>query len=306
MADTRVDREENEFVASYHIEGAHSDLLVAEGGFIFINQYKFSPDLKMQPAKYLTKEEVTKRLSMNLDNKDYVNEDIFKVTWRGKTYKSYDELAGILVDEKQNVGERELGLHLYTTSGFLDTSFFNRTYWMYSKTWTGFNHANLAPKSGQLVVIGPEKTYALKAYTSRYPLSPKLDPQTKGYLLIADDNENEPTLDPRAWGKDKGMGFSRGAPPRWYQWLPIRVQAMVLAGDTLAVCGPPDVLKDGDPLAAFEGRLGSQLWTISSADGKTISKHQLEETPIFDGLIVQEGRIYVCTQDGEIICMARK
>jgi hypothetical protein len=72
------------------------------------------------------------------------------------------KLAGILVDENESVGERDLGLHLFTTSGFLDTSFFNRTYWMYSQTWTGFNHANLAPKSGQLLVIGPEQTYALQ------------------------------------------------------------------------------------------------------------------------------------------------
>ncbi|MHC4405507.1 MAG: outer membrane protein assembly factor BamB family protein, partial [Planctomycetota bacterium] len=279
VADTRVDAVDDEFVPSYHIEGAHSDILVAQGGFVYLNQMKFSPDLKLQPAKYLTKEEITKRPSMNLDNKEYVNEDIFNVRWQGEQMSTYDKLAGILVDENQNVGERDLGLHLYTTSGFLDITFFNRTYWMYSKTWTGFNHANLAPKSGQLLVVGSKNTYALKAYTSRYPLSPKLDPQTKGYLLIADDNGNEPTLDPRAWGKDKGMGFSRGAPPVWHQWLPVRVQAMVLAGQTLVVCGPPDVVQEGDAMAAFEGRLGSELWTISAPDGKTIAKQQLEESP---------------------------
>jgi outer membrane protein assembly factor BamB len=299
----REERAGREFVASYHIEGAHSDVLVAQGGFIYLNQMKFSPDLKLQPAKYLTKEEITARPSMNLDNQDYVNEDIFRVNWRGEQMSTYDKLAGILVDENQNVGERDLGLHLFTTSGFLDTTFFNRTFWMYSKTWTGFNHSNLAPKSGQLVVIGPKDTYALKAYTSRYTLSPKLDPQTKGYLLIADDNDNEPTMDPRAWGKDKGMGFSRGAPPEWHRWLPVRVLAMVLGGETLVVCGPPDVLKDGDPMAAFEGRMGSELWTLSAADGKTIAKQKLDEMPIFDGMIVADNQLYLCTADGEVVCM---
>jgi hypothetical protein len=240
---------------------------------------------------------------MNLDNKKYVNEDIFNVQWQGERMSTYDKLAGILVDENQNVGERDLGLHLFTTSGFLDTTFFNRTYWMYSKTWTGFNHSNLAPKSGQLLVIGPNNTYALKAYTSRYPLSPKLDPQTKGYLLIADDNDNEPTLDPRAWGKDKGMGFSRGAPPQWHKWLPVRVLAMVLAGKTLVVCGPPDVLKDGDPMAAFEGRMGSELWTLSAPDGKILAKRKLDESPIFDGMIVADDQLYLCTEQGDVVCM---
>ena len=302
-ADTREERAGKEFVASYHIEGAHSDVLVAEGGFVYLNQFKFSPALKLQPARYLTKDEITYRPSMNLDNKEYVNEDIFNVNWRGEKCSTYDKLAAILVDENQNTGERDLGLHLFTTSGFLDTSFFNRSYWMYSKTWTGFNHVNLAPKSGQILVIGPKNTYALKAYTSRYTLSPKLDPQTKGYLLIADANDNEPTLDPRAWGKDKGMGFSRGAPPLWHQWLPIRANAMVLAGETLVVCGPPDVVKDGAPMAAFEGRLGTELWTISAPDGKTIAKQKLNESPIFDGMIVADDQLYLCTEQGEVICM---
>ncbi len=301
--DTREDKVGKDFVPSYHIEGGHSDILVGQGGFIYLNQMKFSPDLKLQPSKYLTKEELTRRPSMNLDNKDYVNEDIFNVMWRGKRMSTYDQLAGILVDEQYGVGERDLGLHLFTTSGFLDTTFFNRTYWMYSKTWTGFNHANLAPKSGQILVIGPKNTYALKAYTSRYPLSPKLDPQTKGYLLIADDNDNEPTLDPRAWAKDKGMGFSRGAPPVWHQWLAVRAGAMALAGKTLLVCGPPDVVKEDDPMAAFEGRMGSELWTISAPDGRTIARQKLKESPIFDGMIVGDDQVYMCTERGEVICM---
>ena len=303
VSDTRVDAAGGGFVPSYHIEGAHSDVLTAEGGFIYLNQMKFSPELELQPAKYLTKEEVTARPSMNLDNKEYVNEDIFKVQFRGQTMSNYDKLATILVDEETGVGERDLGLHLFTTSGFLDTSFFNRTYWMYGPTWTGFNHANLASKSGQILVIGPENTYSLKAYTSRYPLSPKLDPATKGYLLVADDNSNEPTLDPRAWAKDKGMGFSRGAPPEWHQWLPVRVVAMTLAGDTLVVCGPPDVVKAGDPMAAFEGRLGSELWTVSATNGETISKQKLDEMPLFDGIIAADDQLYLSTQAGEVICM---
>jgi hypothetical protein len=121
--------------------------------------------------------------------------------------------------------------------------------------------------------------------------------------LITDDNDNEPTLDPRAWGKDKGMGFSRGAPPKWHRWLPIRVKAMVLGGQTLVVCGPPDVVKEGDPLAAFEGRLGSQLWTISAHDGTTMAQQRLDETPIFDGMIVANSQLFLCTEQGEVICM---
>ena len=63
------------------------------------------------------------------------------------------------------------------------------------------------------------------------------------------------------------------------------------------------MVTEDDPLAAFEGRLGSRLWTISAADGKTIAEHELAETPIFDGMIAFGGRIYMCTQRGEILCL---
>ena len=155
-------------------------------------------------------------------------------------------------------------------------------------------------------MVGDKLTYALKAYTSRYPLSPSLDPETKGYLLIADRNENDPTMHPNAWGRDKGMGFSRGAPPVWHHWLPVRVQAMVLAGDTIYVCGPPDKLKDGDPMASFEGRMGSELWALDAKTGKILEKRTLTEAPAFDGLIAAEGRLLMSTRDGSVICMGKK
>jgi hypothetical protein len=78
---------------------------------------------------------------------------------------------------------------------------------------------------------------------------------------------------------------------------------MVLGGETLVVCGAPDVVKEGDPMAAFEGRVGSELWTLSAPDGKTIAKQKLEALPIFDGMIVADGRLYLCTEQGEVICM---
>ena len=302
-SDQREDRKRNEFVAAYHIEGAHSDLLVAQEGYLYLNQMKLSPELELYPSPYLSKEEITARPSINLDNKDYVNDEIFKVKWKNTTYENYDKLAGILVDENETVGERDTGLHMFTTSGFLDTSFFNRTYWMYSKTWPGFNMTNLAPKSGQMIVVGPNKTYALKAFTERYPLSPSYTPETKGYLIIADDNDNEPTMDPRAWGKDKGMGFSRGAPPIWHHWVPVRVNSMVLGGDQLYVCGPPDAVKEDDPMASFEGRMGSELWALSAEDGTIISQQKLDEMPIFDGMIVADDRLFLCTETGDVICM---
>ena len=304
LTDTRVDNAGNEFVAAYHIEGGNSDVMVAQGDYIYINQMRFSRELERQPAKYLSKAEVTKQPPLNLDNRDYINEHIYTVTWAGRKFDTFEKMADIIVDENKNLGERDLGLHMFTTSGFLDDTFFNRTYWTYWKTWTGFNHSIFAPKCGQLVVVGPETTYALKAYTSRYALSPRYDPQTKGYLVIADRNDSEPTIHPTAWGKDKGMGFSRVTPPVWHHWIPVRARAMVLAGDVLYLCGPPDKVKDGDPLAAFEGRMGSELWVLKADGGEIISKTELKDAPAFDGMIAAEGRLLMSTESGCVVCFA--
>jgi len=55
-------------------------------------------------------------------------------------------------------GEADVGLHVFSTSGLLDGSWYNRTFWMYSKRWPGFQLANQAPKAGQLLVRDDEKT----------------------------------------------------------------------------------------------------------------------------------------------------
>jgi len=131
-------------------------------------------------------------------------------------------------------------------------------------------------------------------------------PGKKGYLLFADDNDNEPVLVGKAINKDKGTGFTRARPPKWSVWAPVRVRAMVLADETLFVAGPPDVLDPKDPLGAFEGRKGALLWAVSASDGKKLAEYKLDSPPIFDGMIAAGGRLYISTINGRLICMGKK
>ena len=48
----------------------------------------------------------------------------------------------------------------------------------------------------------------------------------------------------------------RQQPAKWQTMIPLRIRAMVLAGDRLFAAGTPDVVDPDDPLAAFEGRQG--------------------------------------------------
>ena len=196
-----------------------------------------------------------------------------------------------------------MGLHVFATSGFLDDSWFNRTYWMYGADWPGFYIAHRAAKTGQLLVVGPQKTYAVQAFTSRNLQSPLFAPGKKGYLLSADANDNEPALDDRTVEVTKGWGFTRTAPPVWFDWAPIRIRGMVLAGRTLYVAGPPDVVDPADPMEAFDGRKGGVLRAYSSTHGELLSEIRLKAPPVFDGMIAAADRLYLSLTDGRILCL---
>ena len=272
---------------AFFILGANSDVLVSEGGFLYMRQKKMTPELKE-----------------------------------------------VEVDVLSSKGAQDVGLHVFSTSGLLDDSWYNRTFWMYSKRWPGYQLANQAPKTGQLLVVDDEKTYAVRTFYRRNVHSPMFFPGREGYLLFADFNTTEPQIlgepgsrKPLAWlpqshipregnpgldnisrgfGADKGIGYTRAEPPIWTQWLPVRILAMVKAGDTLFVAGPPDVLDPKDPYAAFEGRKGARVLAISAKDGKELSEVSLEYPPVFGGMIAASGRLFASLQDGSLISLAAK
>ncbi len=267
----------------FDMEGALPDILVGDSESLFMHQVKFDRTLAVQDTPRITR-----------------------------------------------MGDRKLGLHLFSTAGLLDGSWWNRTFWMYGERWPGFYIANQASKSGQLLVFDDTTTYGVKCYTKRNRHSPMFFPGKEGYLLFADDNDNEPhlrgksdgpkpvkwlppvdksigfVLDGQAVDRDKATGFTRIRPPKWATWVPIRIRAMVLAGGTLFIAGPPDVIDPADPLAAFEGRKGGLLRAVSSADGTTLAEYQLDSPPVFDGMIAAKGRLYISTRDGRLTCLGKR
>ncbi len=218
------------------------------------------------------------------------------------------------------------GQRLVATGGFLDDTFWSRSWWMHTRVWPGFHYAQQAPKSGQLVVFDDAVAYTVKHYATRNRHSPMLFPGS-GYLLFADDIDNEPLFyrgegepEPIPWepelpeetrwtiyqdaAVDKGPGFTRAQPARWTNWVDVRVEAMALAGDHLLLAGTPDVVPEDDPLAALEGRMGALLRVVSAADGESLAEYSLPARPVFDGLIAANGQALLSTVDGQVVCLA--
>lgn len=272
-----------------YMEGALNDLLVTDGEFMYLRQNKFDLALNHIPVEPLTR-----------------------------------------------MGDCNVGLHLFATGGMLDDSFWNRNFWMYSKRWPGFYIANQAPKTGQLVTFDSQNTYAVKHYTRRNPHSPMIIPGKDGYLVFADRNDTPLNLyngteekKPIAWlpapvhstlidrriaaqpddpavNRDKGAGFTRTVPPLWMEWHPTRFKAMSQAGDRLLLWGVPDEIPEEDPMAAFEGRLGSRLVIVDKYSGETVGVLSMEDKPLFDGISIGKRNIYLATGTGKILCLGQK
>ncbi len=303
-APTRVDTRNAPFLPAFHMEGARSDILVSEGGYIFLNQLQFTPELELidteyrpGPAEYQEDRGAPDAFgplvsAVDVDDPDYADQE---------TLARFPKMANSWF-RRGHLGARQVNRHIFATGGFLDDTYFHRIYWMYSDLWPGYYIANVASKTGQLLVVGPDKTYAVQAYPQRVTLSPMFTPGQTGYLLVADDNENDPILHEKNWGRDKGMGISRQHPPVWSEWVPIRIQAMTLAGDRLFVAGPPDIVKEEDPMASFEGRMGGLIRVYDANAGQHIREYKLASLPCFDGMIAAHGKLIIATMDGHIVC----
>ena len=309
-ARTRKDAENKPFIPAYHIEGANSDILVSEGDYIFLGQYKFDRTLAAQQVPYIMPGPDTHANAMDLMDEPFVENMESQQEYEKVQHDwQYIKVHEAMMQNYQktyggaSMGDRKMGPHVFSTSGFLDDSWFNRTFWMYSDTWPGYYLAHRASKSGQLLVVGPQRTYAVQAYPSRNLQSPLFNPGEKGYLLFADENDNEPVLADYTRGVPKGIGFTRQKPPTWFEWVPVRIRGMVLAGRHLFVAGPPDVVDTEDPMAAFEGRKGALLRVHSAADGKALAEYKLDAPPVFDGLIAANGQLYLSLENGTVLCM---
>jgi outer membrane protein assembly factor BamB len=204
-------------------------------------------------------------------------------------------LADILVGDGSAVwmrrhqvfGEgKERQPHVFATGGFRDDTWFNRTTWSVGNA----NHA-------QLLVFDETAAYGIEAFESTSRKVP-FTAGAKGYHLFATALKG--SNPGRAAGRKK-RGSARKT-PLWSTYIPVRGNAMALAGEVLFVAGTPDTIDPRDPLAAFEGRKGGVLCAMSASDGTKLAQYELESPPVLDGVAAADGRLYVAQTDGNVIC----
>lgn len=108
--------------------------------------------------------------------------------------------------------------------------------------------------------------------------------------------------------------------PKWTQDVPIYVRGMVLSGPNLFIVGPPDIideektfeqLSEKDPRVqsllakqdqALDGSDGAWLLAVNIDTGEVENRVHLDTLPSWDGLAGANGRLFLSTLDGEVVC----
>jgi hypothetical protein len=73
-------------------------------------------------------------------------------------------------------------------------------------------------------------------------------------------------------------------------------QPLLPAGPALFVAGPGN---EADPA-------GGMLSSYSAADGSKLSELRFGDAPVFDGMAAANGRLYLSTQSGKILCLGAR
>ena len=259
--------------------------------------------------------------------------------------------------------------HLYSPAGFLDDSWWHRTYWMVGtrigSNYGGWPHVGNRVPAGRLLVRAGATVYGFgRNHYIHHGSHVGIDGATVFHFRGPRDSAHRethyrlfraamaaPTPQPQPKGKRGSTGSPRpepaegrrrpAQPQRAYLWqtrVPIFVQAMVLAGDTLFAAGVPNPITQatgergstGSPRPEpAEGRRPARLLAVATKDGKTLSEFTLDSPPVFDGLIAARGsppdggelgslpatgklrppvagggRLYMATRNGTVRCFA--
>jgi outer membrane protein assembly factor BamB len=230
--------------------------------------------------------------------------------------------------------------HLFCQIGFLDDSYFFRSYWTYGRRVGGgyggwFQAGRLVP-SGRILCYDDERVYG-------YGRKPQymVNSSVIEYQFFASDKTATRETIERIRKFERGMNArskkKNASSSDWrlrhffppeeltaarYQWTvdqpSVLARAMAVAGDAVLVAGPQDILDErwtyslpDDPevqkalvrqAELLTGRHGGELWVLGKEDGKVRERRALGTVPVFDGFAVAGGALFMSGVDGSVTC----
>ena len=232
--------------------------------------------------------------------------------------------------------------HLFTPTGFLDDTYWHRTYWVYGSRftsgWCAYYLAGKATPSGKILAFdngtvygfGREPQYYRWTTTMEFQLFAAAAPGTEPPKKQPAAAVARPAAAKPAAAKPpakKGGKKKKRRPKKpstsvkyiWTQKIPVLARAMVLSPDVLFVAGPRDVVDENaskknvftgqtakklaEQEAALAGRSGAVLWAASRKDGSKLAALDLASPPVFDGLAAADGKLFLVSMDGKVTAL---
>ena len=203
--------------------------------------------------------------------------------------------------------------HLFSPTGFLDDNWWHRSYWMYGSTfvggWCGYPLAGKVAPAGRILVFDDSRVYGFGRKPRYYGWTIPIE----HHLFAADKDNTTDASGNKNVSKPKFL-----VKHHWTKDLPLFARAMVLAGGTLFIAGPPDLIDEQqvftqindpkvkqsliDQAAALDGKKGATLIAILTADGKQLAQYDLDSPPVFDGMVAARGCLFMSMTNGRVTC----
>ncbi|MHC4743520.1 MAG: outer membrane protein assembly factor BamB family protein [Planctomycetota bacterium] len=221
--------------------------------------------------------------------------------------------------------DTQTGTHLFTPTGFLDDTWWHRSYWVlndkFLSHWSAWWRIGNQVPSGRILsyneseVFGYGRNKYVSGNTGQWRGGEK-------YQLFAHDRG---ALEQPATPAPPKKGKRAPAPPpikyRWTKQILLFVTAMLVAEDKIFVAGPPDIIKaqaeqqdqalvlenPDEALQTWTGQKGGAiLCTVSTENGEALEQYKLDSQPVFDGMAAANGRLYIAQKNGKLICLEKK
>ncbi len=194
--------------------------------------------------------------------------------------------------------------HLYAPGGFLDNTWWHRTYWIYGTTMmSGYGGwpriGNVVPSGRLLVFDGGELIYGYGRMKYQAGAGHVTPDAAKDYRLFAEVLAPKPKEKPQPkpeGRKKRPRGPTGRREVKWSTSLPFVARAVVLAQDALLVAG-------GNSMTENAERHGpGTFWIASREDGTKLAECELTAPPVLDGMAFTQSGVFVSTIDGSVSC----
>jgi outer membrane protein assembly factor BamB len=76
----------------------------------------------------------------------------------------------------------------------------------------------------------------------------------------------------------------------------------MLTAGKLLVAGRPDRSVE-DAITAMDGSAAGALFIFSASSGELLHQQELPASPVADGMIVAGGRVYISTDNNQLLCL---